>query len=42
MRADAVEAEKIKSDLHNLRQEIDMADREDEETRRTQNLNLMS
>ena len=34
MRADATEAEKIKTDLSQLRKEIEMADLEDEETYR--------
>ena len=34
MRADASEAEKIKTDLNQLRKEIEMADLEDEETYR--------
>ena len=47
MRADALEAEKIKEDLSRLRQEIDQADIEDAEimsanVSQSQNLNLHS
>ena len=43
MREDAKEAERIKSDLSHLRQEIEQAEHEEEETRRQDhNLRLMS
>lgn len=42
MRADANEAEKIKTDLSRLRNEIEQADLEDEEVNRSQRLQLNS
>ena len=42
MRADANEAEKIKTDLCRLRTEIEQADLEDEEVSRSQQLQLHS
>ncbi len=42
MRKDAIEAEKIKTDLNHLRHEIEQADIEDEEISRQQNYNILS
>lgn len=42
MRADANEAEKIKTDLSRLRNEIEQADLEDEEVNRSQRIQINS